>query len=377
MQEIESVPRKIIDANKIIYKILLASIFLPTLVSYLMGWGEPLTSESFEYAPEWFKYAKTIWLFVITFFLIYPIRYKFVKNIFFKLMLTTAALILLLETTPYHSAENILVYSLFINCILFLALLFLKVDTRCLYGNMNFILYLFFMGFIIQIAAYIFLGILPSHSSSDADFIRFNGITNDSLSTAVLLPALIPVAVNHPYSIFMVSILIICSALTGSYFAIVFMVVALMGYFLIYRNYKALGIFTAIGLVAIFIRWESINQTFEHKYLSILTHIRFYLNSVNLDFGQPAKDCSVEFCESLIESGIYLNQYMICLYYVGLIFLIIKTKNKVKENDCIINQSIFMLGLSLFFASLVHPVPLIPFACTFFIILSSASIERR
>jgi hypothetical protein len=104
--------------------------------------------------------------------------------------------------------------------------------------------------------------------------------------------------------------------------------------------------------------------------------MRFYLNALNLDLGQPKNDCSVEFCESFIESGAHLSPLLIFFYYVGLIFLILNAKNIAKENNSILNQSILMLGLSVFFASLVHPVPLIPFACTFFIILASSSINQ-
>jgi hypothetical protein len=87
----------------------------------------------------------------------------------------------------------------------------------------------------------------PSHSIRDV-FIRFNGVTNDSLSTGLLLSPLVPWAVGTHQRLVKTSALTTMSVLTGSLFSAIAVLTATLAY-AIYRQLYAVTDSLIIGLI--------------------------------------------------------------------------------------------------------------------------------
>jgi len=212
-------------------------------------------------------------------------------------------------------------------------------------------------------------GIVPSHSIDGVSQLRFNGVTNDSLATALILPAFVPAVIEHRARIVFGVILIVCSILTGSTFAAVFVPTLLVIYAFYRRSYKT-GFFlvSLAGILSTFFL-NTIIEMFAYKYYSIITHLRFFLNIFKLDFEQPTGACSEEFCESFLEASLHLSALLALVFYVALGFTLLRLgRIASKDREQTVAHTVLCLGLSLFIASFVHPVPLIPFALMFFIV---------
>jgi len=108
---------------------------------------------------------------------------------------------------------------------------------------------------------------------------------------------------------------------------------------------------------------------FVHKYYSIIMHLRYFLNIFSFELGQPSGTCSEEFCESFLEASLHLSLPLTLVLYLtfGLTLLRLAGLTS-KDREKTLTHTLFLFWLSLFFASFVHPVPLIPFALQFFII---------
>jgi hypothetical protein len=121
---------------------------------------------------------------------------------------------------------------------------------------------------------------------------------------------------------------------------------------------------------------NTIIEMFSYKYYSIITHLRFFLNIFDFDFEQPTGGCSEEFCESFLEASLHLSALLALVFYIALGFTLLRlARIASKDREKTVAHTILFLGLSLFIASFVHPVPLIPFALMFFII--SVSVYFR
>ena len=361
----------------VVRRVLMVGLFLPTILSHLLQWGDPLTSHGFDYAPNWFRYLQLMWQCAIAAMLLAPFRLIMpsVRSVsLLSLVLFAGALLLL--ANPVSSAEKVLVYSMLLNVGLFGFLVHVRPEGKASDDDVRFLLHLFLVGFALQVLAYLAFNITPSHSQPEFPFPRFNGLTNDSLATALLLPALVPAAVTHRYSSVMCGLLLGCGFLTGSLFAIIFIPIVLLRYLVVRGNQKAvLLILVAVGVVVL-LNLSSLVQLFEYKSYSVLTHLRFYIELIGWDLAQPTKDCSTDFCESLIESSLHLSSSFTLLYYAGLIWFVIKALRVARNADVVCRDAVCILGLTLLTASFVHPIPLIPFACTFFILMASR-IEAR
>ena len=356
-------------------KIFIAAYFLPAWISSLMMWGDERTSAGFGDAPLWFQIAK--WLVqtsaILLLFMPLKLRSRPPPG---ALMVAVALVLSTFLPKPAVAADSILLNSSMQIGLLAVFLLIAKPSTSFEETDMRLLFALFIVGFLLQVVLYLAIGQMPSHSIRGV-FIRFNGITNDSLSTGLLLALLIPWAVGNTHRLTKASALIIMSALTGSLFSAIFVLAATLAY----AMYRHLYGFIATLIMGLMIAGayfrDTIVPVFELKLLSILTHLRFFLNIGGIDLEQPPTTCSDEFCESFLEVGLHLNAaYTVLLYGLLFVFLVPLLRSS-RAQDAPVRDSLSALGLTLLVATLVHPVPLIPFAIPLFLIFSTLYLSNQ
>src|SRR5438105_429642 len=360
----------------LLMRVAVSAAFLPTIIAYVNMWGDPRTSAGYEFAPMWFNLAKNAWFLILFCVLIFPLRFRITKSATTAIFLALVSFALLLFTNPVLEGEQILVRSLFYACALVLLLSVIKSSLTYDRDLPLFVFHLFWLGFVVQILMLYLFGIVPSHSIDDIGWVRFNGVTNDSLATALILPAFIPSVIEHRARIVFGMILIMCGILTGSTFAAV-LVPTMLVIYAFYRRFYRTG-FLLVSLIGILLTLflNTIVEMFADKYYSIITHLRFFLNVFDFDLAQPSGTCSEEFCESFLEASLHLSVAIALLFYLALGFTLLRLARLAsKDPEKPLGHTILFLGLSLFIASFVHPVPLIPFALMFFII--SVSVYFR
>ena len=142
----------------------------------------------------------------------------------------------ILLTDPVLEADYILLSSSVQIGLLSLFLLFFKPSANFGSGDLRFLFLLFVIGFLLQTALYFGYDRLPSHSITNV-LVRFNGVTNDSLSTGILLTLLVPWAVVSAHRLAAVVVLFTMSVLTGSLFSIVAVLSAVLCYSIFRRLY--------------------------------------------------------------------------------------------------------------------------------------------
>ena len=344
-----------------------------------MMWGDDRTSSTFATTPEWFLIFKIVTqiLFIVLLFLPFKLRRK--PNIF-GIFIAICLIFSTFLATPLLDAEFILLTSSLEIALIVIFLLFLQPSVKFEQSDIRLLYFLFLGGFLLQIGLYLGLGRLPSHSLLDT-FVRYNGITNDSLSTGLILPLFVPWVLETRFRALKVFGLILASVLTGSLFSAIFVPFITI----VYAIYARLYLFTIgllVGLISGIIYFYSIfAKTIEIKFLSIVTHLRFFLDLGGVMYQQPIAGCDEEFCESFVEAGLHLGPiYMILMYALLLNFIIPLMKRSGRdEGGAVALNTLRVFGLALLVGTLVHPVPLIPLAIPIFIIfatLYSASINN-
>ncbi|MBM3389943.1 MAG: hypothetical protein FJY26_10635 [Betaproteobacteria bacterium] len=356
-------------------KIFILAYFLPAWFASLMSWGEQRTSEGFEAAPEWFQIAKFGVQITAILILFIPLKLRSKPS----LSSIVLAVVFLLSTSladPVLEAEFILLSSSVQIGLLALFLLFFKPSADFGPGDLRFLFLLFVIGFLLQTTLYFGFDQLPSHSITNV-IVRFNGVTNDSLSTGILLTLLVPWAVVSAHRLSAVAVLFMMSALTGSLFSIIAVLSAVLCYLVLCRLYIFASTLIIFLLSLIFLLKEWLIFLFDVKLLSIVTHMRVFINFFNMDLNQPTHSCSVEFCESFLEVSWHLSPVYGMLFY-GLMYTFKKRLFSVRrpEND-ITRHSLFVFWLALMASTFVHPLPLIPFATPLFLIFCILYANRH
>jgi hypothetical protein len=255
-------------------------------------------------------------------------------------------------------------------------LLFFKPSANFGSSDLRFLFFLFVIGFLLQIALYIGYDRLPSHSISSV-LVRFNGVTNDSLSTGILLTLLVPWAVFSAHRLAAVVVLFTMSALTGSLFSIVAVLSAVLCYSVLRRLYIFVSTLIMLLLILIFFLWERLILLLDVKLFSILTHLKVFLNFFSLDLNQPTHSCSEEFCESFLEVSWHLSPVYGMLFY-GLMYAFkIRLFSVRRPDNDIARHSLFVFWLALMASTFVHPLPLIPFAIPLLLIFCILHANRQ
>jgi hypothetical protein len=349
-----------------ITKIFIAIYFLPAWIASLMSWGESRTSEGFETAPGWFQLAKLCVQIGAILILFLPLKLR-ARPSLGAILVAFALVFSTFLVEPVLEADFILLKSSVQIGLLSVFLLVFKPSANFTFKDLRFLFFLFIIGFILQIVIYFGYGSMPSHSIRNV-LVRFNGFTNDSLSTGILLVLLVPMAVTSVYRLMAVLVLITMSALTGSLFGFV-AVLSLVLFYSAWRQLYQFIVTLILTLIITFILiYDRIISIFEIKLMSILTHMKIYLNLLSFDIGQPVYSCAEEFCESFIELSFHLSPvYSVLFYWLMYVFVARLFFSKKAKND-IVRDSLFLFSVTLFASTFVHPLPLIPFAIPLFLI---------
>jgi len=358
-------------------KLFIVGYFMPSWVASLLMWGDDRTSSGFEIAPPWFYYAKFVLQVLAILLLFTPLKLRSRPSLI-GLAMAGALILSTFFATPMLEAEFILLNSSVQMGLLAVFLIFAQPSATLERSDLRLLFVLFSSGFLLQIILFVWFGRMPSHSISDV-FIRFNGITNDSLSASLLLPLLVPWAVRTSYGLIKAGTLISVSILTGSLFGAIFVPMITLVYAIYCRLYRFAATLIVGMIVAASYLYNVFAAFIELKFLSILTHLRFILNLIGAEYQQPSTSCSEEFCESFLEAGFYLSPiYMMLVYAVLLRFIVpLMRSNQPESADSLIRDTLRVFGISLIVASFVHPVPLIPFAIPLFLILTSLNLGTQ
>ena len=361
--------------SSLVTKIFILAYFLPAWFASLMSWGEQRTSEGFEAAPEWFQMAKFGVQISAILILFVPLKLRSRPSLS-SISLAFAFLLSIFLADPVLEADFILLSSSVKIGLLSLFLLFFKPAANFGSSDLRFLFFLFVIGFLLQIALYFGYDRLPSHSIPNV-LVRFNGVTNDSLSTGILLTLLVPWAVFSAHRLAAVVVLFTMSALTGSLFSIVAVLSAVLCYSVLRRLFIFVSILILLLSILIFFLRERLIFLLDVKLLSIVTHMKVFLNFSGIDLNQPTHSCSEEFCESFLEVSWHLSPVYGMLFY-GLMyaFKIRLFSVRQPEND-IARHSLFVFWLALMVSTFVHPLPLIPFAIPLFLIFCILHANRQ
>jgi len=278
-------------------------------------------------------------------------------------------------TKPILEGEFVMLNSSIQIAVLAVFLCFAQPSATLKTSDLTFFFIMFAGGFALQIFLFFAFGRMPSHSISDV-FVRFNGITNDSLSAGMILPLFIPWAVRTAFPTVKAGVLVVLSVLTGSLFGAMFVPIGTLAYALYHRLYRLAALLVLGAVSAAFYFSSFFEAIIEVKFLSIITHLRFFLDLSGVQYYQPEKSCKEEFCESFIENGMNIGVYYMLLFYLLLICFIVplvKGRRK-KSNTPVPLDTARIYGIALLAGSFVHPIPLIPFAVPLFLILASLVI---
>ena len=339
-------------------------------MSSLLLWGDDRTSVGFDAPPAWFGIFKiTIQIFaIIQLFL--PLRLRRRPELV-GIFIAIGVIFSTFLANPTLEAEFILLNSSLETALISIFLFSFKPSNKLEESDIYFLFYMFLFGFIIQILLYYTFGRMPSHSIEDF-FIRFNGITNDSLSTGIILSLFIPLVLKSDYKIITYMALFLISVYTGSLFCMI--IIPLLS--LIYSLYKKLfkffiiNIFFTLSFILYF--YTNIVNLFNVKYQSILTHLQFYFEL----YPEVGTKCDEEFCESFIQASAHLSLiYTLFMYALLFVFIINLIKLINIKNHIMISESLILFSISILMALFVHPVPLIPFVIPLFIILTTLHLE--
>lgn len=214
--------------------------FLPSWLSALLMWGDDRTSALFAPAPGWFVYVRLAIQISAILVLFMPLRMR-PRPLAGGALLAATLILSLAFLHPSLEAEFILVSSSAQVGMLAIFLCLAQPAARLESSDIKFLYYMILFGFILQFVLYFAFNRLPSHSIEDV-FLRFNGITNDSLSIALILPLLIPWAVQGENGKLKLLVVLGESMASGSLFAVVFTILATFCYLIYKKMYKFVAI---------------------------------------------------------------------------------------------------------------------------------------
>lgn len=357
-------------------KLFLIGYFLPSWIASLMMWGDDRTSADFAAAPPWFYYVKFLFQIGAILLLFIPLRLR-QRPALLTIALAIGIIAALSLAKPLLEAEYLLINSSIQIAVLAIFLSFAEPKATIERSDIGMFYGLLLGGFALQITLFLGFGRLPSHSISDL-IVRFNGITNDSLAAGMLLPLFIPWAAAGRYRIAKTVAVMAAAVSTGSLFSAVFVPVATVIYLLYRRLYRFAAIIIAIMAAGGVYFYSLFSAIIEIKFLSILTHLRFFLNLGGVQYEQPQTTCAEEFCESFIESGIYLSPVYLVLFYLfmfSFMFAILRSSRQARSP--LLFDTLLIHGAALIVGCFVHPVPIIPFAVPMFMIMTSLYLNSR
>jgi hypothetical protein len=341
---------------------------LPTFFECFFKWSNPFTSEGFTYAPHWFSILKILMQCLLLGAFLYPICIKITTRkicICFCLILCFVDLIFYKYTHDLIDPNVVATKSLMVFIVFVGVLSILKTKYILQERTIRFIFNIFLVGFILQILAYYFLDINPSHSQAGFLLPRFNGLTNDSLATGLIIPLFIPILINNKTRVIEVLILISMSILTGSLYSL-FITLFLLFFYLLYKKLFSLMFFIFLATVFFsIIFYQEISYILSYKIHSILVHLDYFIKL----FSNNQTNCEEVFCESFFAQTKSISWISTLLFYICLGYMIRKLIIFGKEpTNKVVIHSILFLGLSILIASLFHPVIIIPFAINLFFI---------
>jgi hypothetical protein len=334
-------------------------------------WGDDRTSSNFEAPPPWFYYFKFAIQISSILLLFFPFRLRRSPSLLggFLAIMVIAALHFV---RPILEAEQVLINSSIQVSVLAIFLAFAQPNAALRDSDIKLLFYLFLFGFILQIGLFLGFDRMPAHSITDI-FVRFNGITNDSLAAGLIIPLLIPWAASGRYPELKILAVMAESIASGSLFSVIFVPLAIVGYLIYQKMYRPVAAALLSLVIAGYYFYGLVEDIIEIKLTSILIHLRFFLNLSGAQYAQSTASCSEEFCESFIESGLNLSPTYMMLFYALLITFILRLwgRSRLVANSTVVYDSLRISGAALIVGSFVHPVPLIPFAVPLFLILSS------
>lgn len=358
-------------------KIFLVGYFAPSWIASLFRWGDERTSVEFAAAPSWFFPLQLLVQALAIAVLFTPPKVRerpSLGGLFFAIVMLTA----LYFAQPIIEAEYLLITGSILIAAVSVFLCVFAPSVNVTDTDVGFLYYLFMGGFAFQGILYLQFGIVPSHSIEDV-FIRFNGITNDSLSTAFIMPFLTPWAVNTRYAAWKLLFLNGAAFMTGSMFAIV--MVPTLTVLLLARQKKfhtllVVGFFLTVGAVYFY---EEITRIFSLKLLSIISHLSFFLSLSGRNVYKSVS-CSEEFCESFVQSGLHLSAVYVVSFYCLFVFFFLLPLLRSRQLDGSGSQAALLgakvYGVAILVGSMVHPVPILPIVIPLFMLLTSAFIAR-
>jgi len=351
-------------------KLFLVLYFLLPWIASLLQWGDDRTSAEFLAAPPWFFILKQIVQALSIILLFLPPRPRDRPSLL-ALFFAVATIVSLLFTTPIIEAEHVLINSSIQIALVAAFLSIFKPSVNLDSSDFALLFYMFLAGFALQFFLYLQFGIIPSHSLEDV-FLRFNGITNDSLATAFILSLIIPWAASSRFGNLKVLTLIGMSFATGSLFAVVFVPAVTIAYLLYKKIYQTVAILIVIIASAALYFYDVLMRAFEFKFISIIAHLSFFLD-ISGESYYKSVSCSEEFCESFVESGFHLSAiYVVAFYALLLCFIVPLFRSRRWLEPSSVNlDALRIYGGTLLVGSLVHPVPLIPMAVPLFLVLAS------
>lgn len=352
--------------NRLIVLFLL--YLLPAVCEYFFKWSDPKTSQGFTYAPHWFSILKILMQCLLLGAFLYPIRIKITpRNIFiwFCLILCFVDLVFYKYTHDLINPNVVAITSLMVFIVFVGVLSTSKTKYILQESTIRSIFNIFMVGFILQVLAYYFLDINPSHSSAHFLLPRFNGLTNDSLATGLIIPLFIPILINNKTRVIEVLILISMSILTGSFYSL-FITLFLLFLYLAYKKLFSLMLFILLATVFFsIIFYQEILYILSYKINSILSHLDYFIKL----YSNDQTNCEEVFCESFLAQTKSISWISTLLFYICLGYMIKKLINCGKDpTNRVVVHSILYLGFSILMASLFHPVIIIPFAINLFFI---------
>ncbi len=351
-------------------KLFIIGYFAPSWIASLFLWGDDRTSAEFAAAPAWFFPIQILTQAVAISLLFLPPRVRPMPSlpILFVSILIIGSLYF---ADPIIEAENLLITGSILIAAIALPLAIFMPTARLSASDFGLLFYLFLGGFSLQIILYSQFGIMPSHSIEDV-FVRFNGITNDSLTTAFILPVLIPWAATGRYSVLKLLVLNGEAFMTGSMFAMVSVPALTLAFLIVKRNIGQIAFVGAVLIAAAIYFYDTIARIFEIKFLSVLSHLRFFLDVSGASYYKSVS-CSEEFCESFVESGSHLSVVYVLAFY-ALVFAFVLPLYRAPRLSIEGSRELSALrifGSVLLIGSLVHPVPILPLVVPLFLIMAS------
>ena len=367
----------VIETNNRRLKVLFLLWLLPCICEYIFGWSNPNSSPGYSYAPLWFSYIKTLTQCLLLVVFLYPFRIKITnRNILICFFLVACFLDLLIYKYTHDSFQSYAVYkanevnllvikSIFIFIAFVFLVSFFNAKVFLQESSIKFIFNIFFVGFIVQIFIFYFLDISPSHSQNFFLLPRFNGVTNDSLATGLILPLFIPFLLSKKNKILYSLILILLSILTGSLSSLFITLLILFAY-LVYKKLFSVIFFCVFALVVFGVFfYEEIMYVLYYKFDSILVHLDYFI----MLYSNKRTDCEEVFCESFFAWSQYISGVTFLSFYACLGYMIKKLFDFDRDRtNQVTLHSFLCLGFSILLGSFFHPVINIPFSINLFFI---------